>query len=199
MTRDDWRPIRRALHKAMMRIAGLVTRANVSGSTTGAQGQTLTVQMLQGETQAAVEYFEPYGIAGAVPTGSTALVFAVGGSRDQLVALCASPKGDTPEGRAPGEVDFYGPQQQRIRCHADGSISVLSAGAGTVYLGSDVNPAAPAANRDGDPVIQSQALIEWMGLVGSAITSLSGGTLEAVPPVTPIGRTQATTTTTRIG
>ena len=199
MTRDDWRPIRRALERLRMRIAGLVTRSSVTGSTTTTQGQILNVAMLQGEARAGVEYFEPYGIAGAVPTGATALVLAVGGSRDQVVALCASPKGSTPEGRLAGEVDLYGPQGQRIRMHADGSISVLQGGTGTVYLGSDVNPAAPAANRSGDPVNPNPAMIQWMSGVTAAISTLSVGAITVTPPPGPFGSTQATTTTTRIG
>ena len=150
-TRDQMNAVRRMFERMKMRVFNLVSRATISTSTTGVRGATVGIKALQGDDRDGAEYFEPYGIAGAVPVGAEGVALAIGGSNDQVIVVCASDKGGTPEGRLPGEVDIYSQHGQRIRLHADGSISLLQGSAGTVYLGTDVNPAAPAANRAGAP------------------------------------------------
>jgi len=185
------------VRRLKQRIFNLITRSSVTASTTALRGATLGIQGVEGEDRDGAEYFEPFGLAGAVPVGSEGIALDVGGTNDQIVVVCASPKGSTPEGRQIGEVDLYAAYGQRIRLHADGSISLLQGSTGTVYVGTDVNPAAPLANRSGDPVIPSAELIAWM-TAASALLNIPTGTFP-LPIPTTVGSTQATTTTTRIG
>lgn len=202
---DEWSSIRRKFAKLKQRMMGLITRARVGDSAVTSQGQVVGAKLLQGEARDGAEYFEPYGIAGAVPTGSTGLAFAVGGSRDQIVVLCASQKGGTPDGRLAGEVDIYSQHGQVIRLHTDGSISLQPADGGTVVLGGAPG-AQPFVNRNGDSVTPDAQMATWMGAVQAALVACAGyinlqvpgSVVVPGPPPTTIGRTVATSTTTRI-
>ena len=196
-TRDQMNAVRRMFERMRMRIFNLVSRATVSTSTTGARGATVGIKALQGDDRDGAEYFEPYGIAGAVPVGSEGVALAIGGSNDQVIVVCASNKGGTPAGRLPGEVDIYSQHGQRIRLHADGSISLLQGSAGTVYLGTDVNPAAPAANRNGDLVSGSTELLTWITNV-TAVLNVVPGTIAPLAGTT-VGSTVASQSTTKVG
>lgn len=206
----------RALEKLKIhigsRLRGMVTRARVAASKVTLQGQSVTLDLLEGEQRDSVEYFENYGMSGAVPTGSTCLAFAAGGSRDQIIALGASPKGSIPEGKLPGEVDYWSIHGQRIRHHITGDTSIQAApagegDAGVVYLGSDVNPLLPFVNGHGDVCIPTTAMITFMAQVvaalsNPAIVALGNTTPPYAPPLStanaPISTTVAAATKTRV-
>ena len=195
VNRDVAMFVRKMVDKVISRLRGLVTRASIQDSTVTGQGQVVTARMLQGETRPGAEYFEPYGIAGAVPEGSTGVALAVGGSRDHVIVVCASPKGGTPEGRQAGEVDIYSRFGQRIRLHLDGSISLLPDGTGQVYLGSDVNPALPQVARNGDSVPVSASFAAWAANVTAALNVVPGTVTAPVP--TTAGSVTATSSNVR--
>ena len=206
MNHAEWNAVRRLVDKIKMRLSGLITRARVVSSAVTGRGQILTVGMLQGETRDAAEMFEPYGLAGAVPTGSEGIAFSVGGSRDQVIVVCASPKGGTPEGRAAGEVDIYSEHGQFIRLHTDGSISLQPGPTGFVYTGDAPNPATPIANRNGDPCTPTTEFATWMTAVVAALSNPAIVTLgNTTPPYTPpafvpptVANTVATATKTKV-
>ena len=179
--------------KLKQRMAMMVTRVTVRGSSVGKNGQVSTVDMLQGIDRDDAEVFEPYGVSSFLPPGAAGVGVAVGGSSDQLAVLGAAPRGVQPTGKLVGEVDFYSIYGQVLRMHTDGSISHLPGLLGSVYLGSTVNPALPYAAAGGDLVIPGAALITWM----AAVTAL-------LPPGTPVPVTLGTITPvitrrTRIG
>ena len=150
--------------------------------------------------------YEPYGLAGAVPDGSEGVAIAIGGSRDNVIVVCASPKGGTPDGRKPGEVDVYSTHGQRIRLHEDGSISLTPSGQGKVYLGSEPNPALPFVNGHGDDCTMTPEFIAWAGLVSSALANTAIAALGATvgtyapPGVAPtrVSTTVASASSTKV-
>lgn len=188
MNRAEWNAVRRIVDKLKMRLSGLITRARVVSSAVTGRGQILTVGMLQGETRDAAEMFEPYGLAGAVPTGSEGVAFSVGGSRDQVIVVCASPKGGTPTGRQGGEVDIYSEHGQFIRLHTDGSISLQPGPSGFVYTGGEPDATMPFVNRNGDPCNASTAFATWITQVTAAANTAAPGS------VTPFTAAQIATT-----
>lgn len=177
--RDTWKAMSKGLGKLKMRMMGLVTRTKIAASVISGNGQIMTVDMLQGEQRGGAEYFEPHGLAGEVPPGAEGLAFAVGGSRDQIVVLCASRKSDTPDGRLPGEVDLYGLLKQRVRMHALGDISLEQVTGRVVYIGGTVNPLLPFVARNGDPVTLSPELLTWITNV-TAVLNVVPGTIQAI-------------------
>lgn len=188
------------LGKLKSRMMGLVTRTKITSSVVTGQGQIVTVSLLQGQSRDGAEVFEPYGIAGAVPEGAEGIAISVGGSSDQLVVVCASPKGSTPEGRLPGEVDLYSTHGQVIRLHTDGSISLQPGAQGFVYTGSAPNPALPLVNGHGDNCVPTQTMAAWMAQVQAALSNAAIVTLgNTIPPYSPPTVAPTTIATTVAG
>lgn len=187
--RTSWNAIKGMIRKLRQRLAMMVTRARITSSTVGANGQTATVDMLQGIQRDGAEVFEPYGVSSFLPPGAEAVALAVGGSGDQVAVLGAAPRGGVPEGKLPGEVDFYSAHGQVIRCHVDGSISISPGSVlgvpGTVYTGSAVDPLLPYTAAGGDSVIPSAQLIAWM-TAASALLNVPPGAFP-LPIPTSIG------------
>lgn len=180
-----------------MRLSGMVTRARIAASVVKGDGSIVTVQMLEGQERDGAEYFDTFGVASAPPPGSEGLAFAVGGSRDQIVILCASPKGDTPAGRVTGEVDFYGLMKQRMRMHLLGDVSIEPVTGRVVYIGSTVNPTLPFAARGGDNVLLSAELTLWISNVTAVLNAIPG----TIAPITSTnaGSVVASSKTTKVG
>lgn len=183
VARESLRAMSKLKASLMSRLRGMITRSRVASSSVTGQGQSLTLDMYEGEQRDSVEYFESYGISGAVPTGSTCLAFAAGGSRDQVIALGASPKGSIPAGKLAGEVDYWSVHGQRIRHHASGDTSIQPGPTGIVYLGSGVNPALPNVAASGDSITINVNLISWMEAV-AALLNVPPGTFEVPTPLT---------------
>ena len=193
MKLEDARAIRRMMDRAMSRVRGVVTRATISGTSQGANGATMAVSMLTDESHAGAEYFEPYGVSGSVPNGADAIVLSIGGSRDNLGVVCASPRGSEPTGKQSGEVDYWSIHGQKIRHHTGGDTSIAVGAAGILYLGSEPNLALPFVARSGDPVAASAPQLTWAGAVTAALATLTGGSFAAqAPPI--IGSVQSTST-----
>ncbi len=195
--RSTWKAINKIRDRLRMRISGLVTRAKIAASVVTGNGQIVGVLMLEGEERDGAEYFDTFGVASAPPPGSEGIAIAVGGSRDQVVVVCASPKGGTPEGRETGEVDFYGLLKQRMRMHLLGDVSIEPVAGRVVYIGSTVNPALPFVARGGDTVVMSAELALWVSNV-TAVLNVVPGT------ITPIagpnsGAVVASSKTTKVG
>lgn len=198
MRREDHSFIGREVSKLRQKIRGVVTRAKVVASLVTGRGQIMTVGLLQGQTRSDAEYFEPYGLAAAVPQGSEGVALRVGGSADHIIVVCASPKGGTPKGRLPGEVDVYSQFGARIRFHVSGDISLLPGGTGVVYTGSGVNPSLPNAAGTGDSIVPSPEAVAWMAAV-TALLNVPPGTLPVPPPASMGTIAQAPNRKTKVG
>ncbi|HGY4723279.1 TPA: phage baseplate assembly protein V [Citrobacter amalonaticus] len=93
------------------RIRLLADRALVRIISDDMNRQNLQVQTLADATNDDVERFQNYGLTSVPPAGSEAIVLAIGGQRENLVAVVVEDKRCRPRNLEPGEVRLY---------HADG-------------------------------------------------------------------------------
>ncbi|HFZ2353710.1 TPA: phage baseplate assembly protein V [Citrobacter freundii] len=106
----------RTLNQIGRRLRLLVDRAVVRIVTDSLGRQNLQVQSLADATNDDVERFQQYGFTSVPPAGSEAIILAVGGRRDSLVAIAVEDKRCRPKGLAPGDVCLY---------HQDGQSMVI--------------------------------------------------------------------------
>lgn len=113
------------------RLRLLVDRAVVRIVTDSLGRQNLQVQTLADDTSDDVERFQNYGLTSVPPVGSEAIVLAIGGRREGLVAIAVEDKRCRPKGLKDGEVRLY---------HADGqSFISLKAGGVIEVTGKSIN------------------------------------------------------------
>ncbi|SHG64431.1 phage baseplate assembly protein V [Pantoea sesami] len=89
------------------------------------QRQNLQVQTLADATNDDVERFQNYGFSSVPPVGSEAIVLAVGGQRENLVAIAVEDKRCRPKGMEPGDVRMY---------HQDGQSSITLRAGGVIEI-----------------------------------------------------------------
>ncbi|MDA8488573.1 phage baseplate assembly protein V [Kluyvera sp. Awk 3] len=106
----------RALNQIGRRLRLLVDRAVVRIVTDSFGRQNLQVQSLADATNDDVERFQQYGFTSVPPAGSEAIVLAVGGRRESLVAIAVEDKRCRPKGLASGDVCLY---------HQDGQSMII--------------------------------------------------------------------------
>lgn len=198
----ELRDLRRFKEKLLGRIAGVVTRAGVTAIEYGGRLSSASVSLLAGETRQAVEVFQPYGVDAAVPVGAEGIALAVGGGRDHLALVCASPEG-RPTSKESGEVDYWCVHGQRIRHHKSGSTSIEPGPAGFVFVGCNEGEGKPIA-LDGDRVILTgpwKAYLQQTQAAWAAPGVAALLTAASVPPPTPpgfvVGSVQASATKAR--
>ena len=121
----------RTLNQIGRRLRLLVDRAVVRIVTDSLGRQNLQVQSLADATNDDVERFQNYGFTSVPPAGSEAIVLAVGGRRESLVAIAVEDKRCRPKGLASGDVCLY---------HLDGqSLIILKKGGVIDIRGKTVN------------------------------------------------------------
>jgi len=98
------------------RLRLMVDRAVVRIVTDSLGRQNLQIQSLADATNDDVERFQNYGFTSVPPVGSEAIVLAVGGRREGLVAVAVEDKRCRPKGLEDGDVCIY---------HADGQALVI--------------------------------------------------------------------------
>ncbi|EIQ8250101.1 phage baseplate assembly protein [Citrobacter freundii] len=99
--------IGRTLEGIGRRLRLLVDRAVVRIVTDSLGRQNLQIQSLADSTNDDVERFQNYGLTSVPPVGSEALILAVGGRREGLVAIAVEDKRCRPKGLENGEVRLY--------------------------------------------------------------------------------------------
>jgi len=110
----------RTLNQLARRLRLIVDRAVVRIVTDSLGRQNLQVQSLADATNDDVERFQQYGFTSVPPAGSEAIILAVGGRRESLVAIAVEDKRCRPKGLDEGDVCLY---------HQDGqSMIILKAG-----------------------------------------------------------------------
>ena len=113
------------------RLRLMVDRAVVRIVTDSLGRQNLQIQSLADATNDDVERFQNYGFTSVPPVGSEAIVLAVGGRREGLVAVAVEDKRCRPQGLEPGEVRLY---------HEDGESYISLRRGGIIYAkGKTVN------------------------------------------------------------
>lgn len=117
------RHIEKLLAPIKRRITGMVTRALVSGIVEDLQRQNIQVQIHSDESADNIERFQNYGMSSVPPTGSEAILAALGGNFGNLVALAVEDKKVRPKGEI-GDVFLYHLEDHQIRLTKDGKIVV---------------------------------------------------------------------------
>ncbi|WP_333501851.1 phage baseplate assembly protein V [Kluyvera genomosp. 2] len=121
----------RTLNQLARRLRLIVDRAVVRIVTDSLGRQNLQVQSLADATNDDVERFQQYGFTSVPPAGSEAIILAVGGRRESLVAIAVEDKRCRPKGLEEGDVCLY---------HQDGqSMIILKAGGIIDVRGKRVN------------------------------------------------------------
>lgn len=125
------------LERLARRLRLIVDRAVVRIVSDSLGRQNLQVQTLADATNDDVERFQQYGLTSVPPVGSEAIVLAVGGRREALVAIAVEDKRCRPTGLEDGDVCLYhGDGKSRIILKAGGIIEV--AGKTVNYIASDL-------------------------------------------------------------
>lgn len=106
------------------RIRLLVSRGVVNFVNDSLKQQNLQVSLLADETADDVERFQNYGHSSVPPAGSEAIVLAVGGVRQHLVAVAVDAKGVRPVGLKAGDSVVYHLEGHNVLLTEDGVIRV---------------------------------------------------------------------------
>ncbi len=115
----------RTLNQIGRRLRLIVDRAVVRIVTDSLGRQNLQVQSLADATNDDVERFQNYGFTSVPPEGSEAIVLAVGGRRESMVAIAVEDKRCRPKGLESGDVCVYHQDgQSLIILKKDGVINI---------------------------------------------------------------------------
>lgn len=114
----------RSINAIGRRLRLMVDRAVVRMVTDSLGRQNLQVQSLADETNDSVERFQNYGVSSVPPSGSEAIVIAVGGRRSGMVAIAVEDKKSRPKGLDPGDVCVYHFGGHAITLKKDGVIEI---------------------------------------------------------------------------
>ncbi|EHX1789742.1 phage baseplate assembly protein V, partial [Escherichia coli] len=107
--------------------------------------QNLQIQTLADATDDDVERFQNYGFTSVPPEGSEAIVLAVGGRRDGLVAIAVEDKRCRPKGLSPGDVRLY---------HQDGKSHITLKKGGIIEItGEQLNLSGKTVNLTADELL----------------------------------------------
>lgn len=118
--------IRRLLAPVARRLRLLVSRGVVRGVTDASRLQTVQLDLLADEARDNVERFQQYGVTSHPHPGAEAIVVAVGGSRDHLVAIAVDDRRYRPSGLQPGEVCIYDDLGSRITLKRGGVVEIVA-------------------------------------------------------------------------
>ena len=119
--------VRRTLAPLARRLRLLVSRGVVRQVAEYSKLQTVQLDLLADEVRAGVERFQNYGLSSHPLPGAEAIVAAVGGSRDHLVAVAVDDRRYRPTDLAPGEVALYTHDGTRITLRIGGVVEVIAA------------------------------------------------------------------------
>lgn len=119
--------MRQMLAPLARRLRLLVSRGVVRGVSDGAKLQELQLDLLADEVRGGVERFQQYGLTSYPLPGAEAVVVAVGGSRDHLVALAVDDRRYRSLDLAPGEVALYNNTGTRVVLRQGGVIEITAA------------------------------------------------------------------------
>ncbi|EAC0348006.1 phage baseplate assembly protein V [Salmonella enterica subsp. enterica] len=133
------------LNAIARRLRLMVDRAIVRMVSDSQERQNLQIQTLADATDDDVERFQDYGFTSVPPEGSEAIVLAVGGRRDGLVALAVEDKRCRPKGLSPGDVRLY---------HRDGKSHITLKENGVIEItGERVNVSGKTVNLTADELL----------------------------------------------
>ncbi|MGG5040810.1 phage baseplate assembly protein V [Escherichia coli] len=133
------------LNAITRRLRLMVDRAIVRMVSDSLERQNLQIQTLADTTDDDVERFQNYGFTSVPPEGSEAIVLAVGGRRDGLVAIAVEDKRCRPKGLSPGDVRLY---------HQDGKSHITLKKGGIIEItGEQLNLSGKTVNLTADELL----------------------------------------------
>ncbi len=125
------RDVQKLLAPISRRLRLIADRAIVTLVNDSLQRQGLQLKVLADESADDVERFQNYGFTSVPPAGSEAIVLAVGGRRESLVAIAVEDKRCRPKDLASGDVCIY---------HQDGQSLIILKKNGVIDIrGKTVN------------------------------------------------------------
>ncbi len=131
------------------RLRLMVDRALVRMVSDSPERQNLQIQTLADATDDDVERFQNYGFTSVPPEGAEAIVLAVGGRREGLVALAVEDKRCRPKGLSPGDVRLY---------HQDGKSHITLKENGVIEItGEQLDFSGKAVNLTADELLAIKA------------------------------------------
>lgn len=137
------------LNAIARRLRLMVDRAIVRMVSDSLDRQNLQIQSLADATDDDVERFQNYGFTSVPPDGSEAIVLAVGGRRDGLVAIAVEDKRCRPRGLKPGDVRLY---------HQDGKSHITLKKGGIIEItGEQLNVSGKTVNLTVDELLAINA------------------------------------------
>lgn len=175
--------LRRAVEPIRARIRLIVARGRLTAAADDSQPcQTIDADLLAGESRTGIQRVQQYGFSARPPAGAEALVVAVGGQRDHLVAVAVDDRAARPRDLAEGECCLWTPDHgRRVHCRADGQIDIGRAPEDFVALSAKVDAELDAIKSD-------------LGTLKAAIEGLSGSLAGTVNGSTPFTGTFTNTT-----
>lgn len=103
------------------RIRLMIGRAVLSAVTDTGARQFLQVQVLKGETKDNVERLQEYGFTSHPVAGAAVIVAALGGTRDNMVAIAVDDPTVRPRNLQPGETCLYNNKNATLVLDKDGN------------------------------------------------------------------------------
>lgn len=103
-----------------MDLRNLINRAVVSAKNGAGKLRTLQIQLLGGDIREPVEHFEPYGFTSEPHAGAEAIGLALGGDRDQTLAVVVTDRRYRPANLKDGEVVVFDDLGRKVFLSRDG-------------------------------------------------------------------------------
>lgn len=167
--------LRRYLEPVGRRIRLLIRRAVIAAVDDSRSLQLVKVRGISGEVADGVERFQDYGFTSVPRAGAPAVVAALLGAADHLVALKVDDPANRLNGLADGEVALYSRFGAKIVLRADGSILIDSPDDVDVVAGGNVSVQAAG---DAEVVAGGDGKLEATGsaeLTGATVTISATG------------------------
>lgn len=129
--------VQRMLAPVKRRAQLAVSRAivNLIDDSTGVQ--TLQVDVHDGQTRSEVENFQPLGLSAVPSEDAEAVVVAVGGNQDHLIALGVNDRSVRPLSMDEGETKVYNAYDANVYLKADGSVVITDTDGSTITMASN--------------------------------------------------------------
>lgn len=103
-----------------MNLRALINRAAVTAKNGARKLRTLQVQILSEDVRESIEHFEPYGFTSEPHIGAEAIGLALGGDRDQTLAVVVTDRRYRPTELKDGEVCVFDDLGRKVYISRDG-------------------------------------------------------------------------------
>lgn len=141
------------------RVLNIVSRAVVTLVDDTLKMQGLQLTLLEDEVREQVERFQQYGFTSVPFAGAEALVLAVGGNRDHLLAIAIDDRRSRKRNLQPGEVALYTDQGDSILLKRGRIVEVTA--------GTKVRVVAPLVEMTGNLTVAGDITVTGDVIAGS--------------------------------